>query len=452
MSITALVFLGVFALGMFLSFVRHPMFGLLTYLWTFYNPPPQRWWGAELPDLRWALVAAIITLISVWRYPSPIGRPPWHENWGARLLVLFTAWLWLQSTWAFDKEDHWFLSILFTKYVMVFYVIYRLLHEEQHLALFYWANVIGCFIWGWDAYRTSVHGRLESIGSADVSGANGASVQLVVGLIFAGFMFLGAKGLARWILLAIIPFILNAIILTATRGGFVAMMASGLMVSLLAPRRYRLRVFAVGLLGVVLLFRLGNDVFWDRIETLQDTTVHEDKSAESRLVIAQANWKMALDYPLGVGHRGNEILSPGYVSAEYLTPQTGTRAAHNTFLAILVDHGIPGAILFVGFALWALVSVWRVIRLDSVRLDTQLRIYAAAIGPALLSCFVAGQFSNFLEAEIQVWLAGLMVVLTNLIVERATKDSRSAIDGRIEPSLRNHDARSLPATHRVLPF
>jgi hypothetical protein len=61
MSITALVFVGLYVAGLVAAF-RNPMFGLCAYLWAFYNHPPSRWWGSELPDLRWSLIAAAVTL------------------------------------------------------------------------------------------------------------------------------------------------------------------------------------------------------------------------------------------------------------------------------------------------------------------------------------------------------------------------------------------------------
>jgi hypothetical protein len=437
MSITALVFIVVFALGSFLAFVRQPIFGLLTYLWVFYNPPTERWWGSELPNLRWALVAGVIALISAWRIQVPPNRPPWHGNWGVRLFILFTIWLWVQNAWALAGGQQLFLSILFTKYIVVFYILYRVVHDEKSVTLFFWANVIGCFIWGWDAYNADVAGRLEAIGGTDVSGANGASMQLLVGLILAGFMFLGQRGVKRWILLLIIPFILNAIILTGTRGAFVAMIASGLAAFFLARRPYRFRVYAIGVLAVLLLLRLGNDLFWQRMGTLEVTQEQEmEKSAQSRFVIARANWAMALEYVFGVGHRGNEILSPDFIPEEYLVSFTGTRAAHNTSMAILVDHGFPGAVIYVVFLVWAIGSLWRLNLLAKQTRNLQLHLYAAAIGPALIACFVSGQFSNFLKAEVQVWLIALMVVLYNLCSESIGEDPGDiAVEAKVGRSL-----------------
>ena len=65
MSATAIGFIGVFALGLLLAFVVNPKYGLYAYLWVFYNNPPSRWWGAALPNVRWSLIAAVVTMIAI---------------------------------------------------------------------------------------------------------------------------------------------------------------------------------------------------------------------------------------------------------------------------------------------------------------------------------------------------------------------------------------------------
>ena len=64
MSLTGIGFLAVYGLGLLLSF-KHPLFGLFSYMWAFYNDPVARWWGEGLPDLRWSLVSAVVTTVAV---------------------------------------------------------------------------------------------------------------------------------------------------------------------------------------------------------------------------------------------------------------------------------------------------------------------------------------------------------------------------------------------------
>jgi len=65
MSLTAVFFVLVFFGAILLTFTRGPIFGVLAYMWTFYNHPPSRWWGESLPDLRWSLLAAAATLLAL---------------------------------------------------------------------------------------------------------------------------------------------------------------------------------------------------------------------------------------------------------------------------------------------------------------------------------------------------------------------------------------------------
>jgi hypothetical protein len=77
MSLSSLTFVAVYIAALVLAFVRHPGFGLFSYLWVFYNYPRSRWWGPELPEVRWSLIAAVVTFIAVlFRQSSTVQSPP----------------------------------------------------------------------------------------------------------------------------------------------------------------------------------------------------------------------------------------------------------------------------------------------------------------------------------------------------------------------------------------
>jgi len=96
---------------------------------------------------------------------------------------------------------------------------------------------------------------------------------------------------------------------------------------------------------------------------------------------------------------------------EFLAADTGTRSAHNIFMAALVDQGFPGLILLTGLCAWVGVSLRRLKLLDAQGLPPLLGLYRAALGTALVSCFVSGLFSNMLKAEVQIWLVALLASL-----------------------------------------
>jgi len=101
-----------------------------------------------------------------------------------------------------------------------------------------------------------------------------------------------------------------------------------------------------------------------------------EASAASRVALIRYGWAMFKDYPLGAGHRGHEILSPSYVPEGLLTQ--GRRAAHNTFMQILVEQGIIGALLFVLLNVWVIRQLWRLKQMDARGLSLRLQQFPAS--------------------------------------------------------------------------
>src|SRR5262249_41504160 len=151
-------------------------------------------------------------------------------------------------------------------------------------------QVAGSFTLAWMAYRTESSGRLESVLSPGIDDSNLLGMQLATGLVFAGFMFVAETGWLRWGSFAAIPFILNAIILTASRSAFLGVLAAGSVALSMTPRPYRRLVHAAVALGTILFFILAHDdLFWTRIDTIASAGADPaDLSATSRMHLAAA--------------------------------------------------------------------------------------------------------------------------------------------------------------------
>ena len=125
MSVTAFLVFVVYAAGLVLGFAYRPIFAVFSYLWIFYNDPETHWWGTDLPQLRYSLGAAVVALIATMRIPVPRGAPSWAGNGAAVVLILYACWMWIQTGWAVNPEIHPTGAIMFTKYVVLFYIVYR---------------------------------------------------------------------------------------------------------------------------------------------------------------------------------------------------------------------------------------------------------------------------------------------------------------------------------------
>lgn len=264
----------------------------------------------------------------------------------------------------------------------------------------------------------TVSGRLDSFGPAGVDDANILAMHQTTGLVFAGFFFLGFRGKKRWLAFATIPFILNSIILTGSRGAFLGMVGAGLVALSLSPRGKRLVVGTAIVLGAALFLRLSNEHFWDRMSTLLITEEFRmEGSQRSRIELIRYGWKMVEDYPLGTGYRGHRAISPYYLP-DYLLEQNPapgerpSRSAHTTLMAALVEHGYPGAMLYISLQVWIFRSLFRLKSLEKREpLLSSLAHYRAALTTAFVACLVCGLFLNILNAEVQIWLIALLAVL-----------------------------------------
>ena len=100
MALTTIAFLLCYFGGLGLSLTVHPRWGLYTYLLAFYTHPPARWWGASLPDLRWSMLAAVVTFISIVKLPRQPDRQPWYNHHLTIVGIALYAWMVIQLPWA----------------------------------------------------------------------------------------------------------------------------------------------------------------------------------------------------------------------------------------------------------------------------------------------------------------------------------------------------------------
>jgi len=368
-----------------------------------------------VPHLPWSLMTAGATLVATILHPAPPSRPPWYRTAPAVWLIVFTVWLWMQSLWALDLDRHLFMASLFSKYVLFYAVLYSCLTDLKTVRQFFIVHILGCFYWGFLAWQNPGSGRLENLGFGDVAGSAFASMHISTAMAFAGFAFLGASGIIRWIAFGSLPFMLNAIVLMATRGAFVGLIGGAITALFVAPKAQRKMIVVSLGLGAVLLGMLAHDLFWERMATIAPPERGEEmeESAASRIDIALANLRMAIDYPMGAGHRGNDLLSPHYMPPSLLTPKNGelVRSAHNTLMAVLVDHGFLGLIVLCSFHLSIMLSLLRIRLRAPPTLGKEFAAYNAALITALVIYWGNGQFVNITKAEVVIWIAALAAAL-----------------------------------------
>jgi hypothetical protein len=419
LSLTGLVFVLLFLAGCVAAFVRHPVYGLVTYIGVFYAHPPSRWWGQGLLlEVRWSLIAAGVALAAVLINRSRMGTAPMHRNGAFIGFLLFIGWIAIQSFWAKDPDAHAELLSYYLKFLVVMYLFCRTIDSEQSLRLVLWAHVLGCFYLGVIAYTSYSGGRFEGFGGPGINEANAASLQLVTGALVAGALFLASSTKYKVALLGIVPIIVNGIVTTISRSGFLAAAIGGIIFNLFTPARFRLRVRVLSVLALVLFALLTNPIYWSRIATIahKGAEVEGVDTGAGRLQIIEVQFKMFKAYPLGCGHMCTTYLSPMYLDPSMLSE--GARASHNTFMTMLVDHGMPGGIFYVAMVAWIAYSgriLLRRVRGEDGFLATVIPAVVAVLG-AILVCDMFVQYPKF---EARIWFVSLLIVMLHLTSKRS---------------------------------
>jgi O-antigen ligase len=420
--LTALAFLTGFAGLLVLAVVRHPIFGLYAYLASFYVHPPSRWWGQLLPDLRWALLAAAVTAAALIVHRGRLrpDHPAWPTSLPAVLLAAFVLWLWVQNAWALDSRLHLDATIQYTKYLLVFYFVYRLAETPERMRGILFVHVLGCAYLALLARYADnyVDGRLNGVGGPGIDDANSLGMFLGTGVAVAGTLALAERGWRRAVAVVAGAIILNGLILTASRGAFLGVLAAALVALLLKPRQYRKLFWVFAAVGAIGAVSLMDQRFIDRmssITTAVERTEEIDDSAESRWALKEAQLRMFAAHPFGAGHKGTAVLSPQYLDRKWLTFRAGedesqaARASHNTFLTLLVEQGVFGALFYLLLVLWGFRAGLQLKRASGISADPRPVAYGLASLSALAVVLVAGQFTDYLMAEVQIWMAAILV-------------------------------------------
>jgi hypothetical protein len=419
MSLTTVAFLLAFMAGLVTAFSRHPIFGLMTYVGVFYLHPPSRWWGQALPDPGWAMIAAAVTMLAVivHKNRNKVSLAPLFREKIVIGLIMFLVWILIQSTWALDQAFHSEFVALIFKYILLIVMMYICIDSEKHMRYFLWAHVTGCFYLGWIAFTSYGGGRFEGFGGPGIGDANTGGFQIVTGILTGAALFISGRKWDRIALFGLMPIIVNGLITTISRSGFLAAAVGGLVFNFFAPKKSRKLVRIVSVLGLVLFGLLTNDVYWTRMESLKQAgeQVEGVDTGTSRLVIINAQWQMFQKWPMGCGHRCTATLSSQYMEDRYLTgpPGNRSRSSHNTFMSMLVEQGVLGALFYVSMVLWAGFKVLAVARLVK---NTQgdLPAYFSAISAGVIIMIVGDLFVDYLKLEVRIWFIALLLIVARM--------------------------------------
>jgi hypothetical protein len=377
---------------------------------------------------------AFVTMIALvkhsWPSPKiPISRHPIFIG----MIVLF-LWICLQSLWAVDSAEHAAFVTIYFKFIIAFYLFYRCLQTPEQLAQVMWVIVAGGAYAGLIAFQEYDGGRFEDSSGAFGGEANATALAMVIALLFAGGLFLRGAWKTKAAVVLAVPFLANGLVTTISRSGFLSLATGILIFNWFTPKKYRLRVSLLSLLGVVVFVSFTNDAYWERIGTIakQGAKIEGVDTGSNRLEIMKGQLKMIADYPAGCGHHCTAALAPKYMPPTELSTFSGTRASHNTFMSAIVDHGWLGAALYLLLALWIVRTSRQLLRNSSLYSESEAPLIPAVAG-ALIASLIADQFVPYERFEPRYWMLSFAIALLALQRARMLTDSGPKVASMTTP-------------------
>jgi O-antigen ligase len=207
-----------------------------------------------------------------------------------------------------------------------------------------------------------------------------------------------------------------AFVRSGSRGGFLALLGVVVFVNV-AYRAIALRWrLTATLLVVVVLLGTASDRYWKQMGTITSDADYNRSDETGRIKIWQRGIGYMLQYPVfGVG-AGNFNAAEGRLSPFAQRQQLGRgvkwSAAHNSYIQVGAELGIPGLVMFVGMIATAFVALRRSSRRGGVaRVSYAGPELTQAISAALIGFVVGAIFLSLAYSEILFTLLALAVAV-----------------------------------------
>jgi O-antigen ligase len=217
------------------------------------------------------------------------------------------------------------------------------------------------------------------------------------------------------------------VLVTESRGAFIGL-ALGIFLPLIRTLKRR-TVVLYAVVGICVGVAVLPKTFWARIEGLKDLTsistirkADKSGSAEQRWQIQKTAMHIFIDHPiLGVG-----LGCYPFANAKY-RPDLGPRDAHDTYLRLAAELGIPGLLLWGGLVLSILKQVKRAEH-GKARLQTVNPVW---LKYGVIAFLIEGAFGSYSDLSALYLLLGAMwsaaiMMLSQAEPEQVVRPARAA--------------------------
>lgn len=229
-----------------------------------------------------------------------------------------------------------------------------------------------------------------------------ASLCLLPLALSIGMMFTERAGWARYCAMAGVITIPFVILLTQSRGAFIALSIFALVVLKGTEKRRRGKILLLGSVAAVVIALAVPSSTWTRLSTISDVTnaesaakVQDEGSARQRLELWRVARRIFIEHPIvGVGLGAYQDAHYVYAMRPEFNPiALGHRDAHSTYYRLLAESGLVGFVLFFGMIGVTVYDAERTRRRAVAYPALATQIFYMEVG--LVGYFVAGIWGSY---------------------------------------------------------
>lgn len=328
----------------------------------------------------------------------------------AYAMLLFVVWTGLSALWAEDSGPVITAVLRFAPNMILVAIAFDALQRREQAVLVLATIVVASAIAG----AIGVVNPPPSSGGIDdaervastIGDANELAAALVAGTALAAAFAMrrATPSILRLGAAGAVAVSLFATFLTLSRGGLIAL-AAAMVASVLFSGRWRKSVAGAALMVVVVT--VGYFALFASLPARERVT--NVGGGTGRVDLWTIGERMVSAHPLnGVGAGNFRVSSIHYLLRPGLTHRADyivstPLVAHNTYLQIAAEEGVPAAILFGAILLFSLVAVLRAARNFAAREELDMEILCRGLAVGLVGYLTAMLFISEMYSKI-LWM------------------------------------------------
>lgn len=419
-----------------------PAAAVLVWSWIAFMSPHREVFGAAF-NFQFNLIIAVVALIA-WLGSREPKRLPAQV--GPFLVILFAIWVSITTYFAINPA-HSFTSWDTTiKTLALVIAVLGVMTTKARIQALVWIMVVSLGYYaikgGGFVLLTGGGAKVFGPDNTHIGDNNHLGLALVMTIPLIDYL---RRTSHNWLVnlgaIAMMALTVIAVVGTYSRGGFIALLATGFVYWLRAPNKIVIALGAVGLF--CLLPSIVAPEWFERMATIEG--YEQDLSVQGRFAAWEASWNLALDRPIvGGGFQATQI-DEVFLAYNSIREDIGGTAAHSIYFQVLGDHG------FVGLAIYLLLiftAAWNTLVITHLaKRDPELdwaSLLARMLQVSFFAMFTAGAFLSMAYYDVFLVLIALTMVLREL-VERTVRGAAES-EGGYRP--RNRRLRLRPASER----